>query len=334
MQDKLNINLFYEEPESDRWFKYDRHLRKIIRRIWRGPDAIGGMKRWFVNLCLGLDELGIKYTVNNYKLLKRDPSQWALVIGKPHVLEKIPDHTNLIYGPAISSHPSETNVWKRKNIRNIIASCEWLKELYERDLNIDIPVAVWPSGIETQKWLPKPKAPKTKKILIYDKIRWDYDKYHNELISPILSHLQERNISYEYIRYGFYKEEDFRTLLTQVDAMIFLCEHETQGFAYLQTLSSNVPIFAWDRGGYWQDPSFYPDRVKFKEVTSVPYWEERCGLKFKNSEEFSQQIDLFWREVQNNEYHPRDYILENLTLEKCAQKYIAICKSTMDKHHE
>ena len=43
--------------------------------------------------------------------------------------------------------------------------------------------------------------------------------------------------------------------------MIFLCEHETQGIAYQQALSRNVPILAWDRGGDWQDPTYYPERV-------------------------------------------------------------------------
>jgi glycosyltransferase involved in cell wall biosynthesis len=40
--------------------------------------------------------------------------------------------------------------------------------------------------------------------------------------------------------------------------MVFLCEHETQGFAYQQALSCGVPIIAWDRGGLLQDPKLLP----------------------------------------------------------------------------
>jgi hypothetical protein len=68
--------------------------------------------------------------------------------------------------------------------------------------------------------------------------------------------------------------------------MIFLCEQETQGIAYQQALSMNFPIMAWDRGGFWQDPSYYSHKVKFGTVSSVPYWDERCGLTFPETESF------------------------------------------------
>jgi glycosyltransferase involved in cell wall biosynthesis len=73
------------------------------------------------------------------------------------------------------------------------------------------------------------------------------------------------------MRYGYYREGDFLAVLSQCRTMIFLCEHETQGIAYQQALSCNVPILAWDRGGPWQDPAYFPDKVVFEPVTSVPY---------------------------------------------------------------
>jgi hypothetical protein len=110
--------------------------------------------------------------------------------------------------------------------------------------------------------------------------------------------------------------------------MIFLCEHETQGFAYLQTLSCDVPIIAWDRGGYWQDPAYYPHKVKFAPVTSVPYWDDRCGVRFESVSQFSERLVCFWEKVRASLFAPRDYILENLTLERCARKYVDIVESS------
>jgi hypothetical protein len=106
--------------------------------------------------------------------------------------------------------------------------------------------------------------------------------------------------------------------------MIFLCEHETQGIAYQQALSCDVPIFAWDRGGYWQDPGYYPQRVRFAPVSSVPYWDARCGAKFQDIGEFANAWEVFWARYRNSRYSPRDYILEELTLEKCAKRYVEI----------
>ena len=37
----IPIALYYEEPDPDRWIKYDRYVRKIIRRIWRGKTKPG-----------------------------------------------------------------------------------------------------------------------------------------------------------------------------------------------------------------------------------------------------------------------------------------------------
>src|SRR5216683_2141799 len=102
--------------------------------------------------------------------------------------------------------------------------------------------------------------------------------------------------------------------------MIFLCEHETQGLAYQEALSSGVPVLAWDRGGDWRDPSYFP-RVRFGPVSSVPYWDERCGERFESEVDFRDRLDLFFEKLRSSQYRPRDFILENLTLDLAARNY-------------
>jgi hypothetical protein len=109
--------------------------------------------------------------------------------------------------------------------------------------------------------------------------------------------------------------------------MIFLVEHETQGFAYLQALSSGVPILAWERGGVWMDPAYYPNKVKFGPVTSIPYWDERCGKRFQDASDFSTKWTEFWSDVLAQKFKPRDYVLENLSLEGCARRYVGLANS-------
>ncbi|MGA8216344.1 MAG: hypothetical protein WB799_22325, partial [Candidatus Sulfotelmatobacter sp.] len=65
------LNLFYEEPDSDRWLPLDRYPRGLIRRILRGKPRPGGQTRVFLNLCAGLDKLGISYRVNDYRYIER-----------------------------------------------------------------------------------------------------------------------------------------------------------------------------------------------------------------------------------------------------------------------
>jgi glycosyltransferase involved in cell wall biosynthesis len=183
-------------------------------------------------------------------------------------------------------------------------------------------VEAWPVGIDTERWRPKPEKRQEYDFLIYDKVRWEHEKHETQLIEPIRRELKKRGQSFAEIRYGYYREQEFHSLLTQCRAMVFLCEHETQGIAYQQALSSGVPILAWDRGGVWQDPSYYPHKVKFGPVSSVPYWDVRCGIKFTGKEDFSSRLEEFLDLRIKGEINPRKYILENLTLEKCAEQYL------------
>lgn len=322
----MELFLFYEEPDPDRWFPGDRHPRGMIRRLVRGKPRPGGVMRWFLNLQTGLDRLGVSYRLNDYRGLACSPNAVAHVVGKPHVIDKIPAGHPIVYGPGISAHPYENQFWGKADIALVLISCNWFKQMYDRDLQCHVPTAVWPAGVETDLWSPALSRSKGK-VMVYDKIRWRRDEYESALIEPITKRLEEEGLDVVTLRYGSYLEEDFREQLAEVSAMIFLCEHETQGFAYLQTLSCDVPILAWDRGGDWQDPSMYPDRVTFGPVTSVPYFDNRCGLKFVDMNEFEDRLEPFLAGVSSQTYTPRDYVVENFDLATQAQKYLELAQS-------
>jgi len=320
------LYIFYEEPDPDRWFPGDRYPRRLIRRLMRGRPRPGGVMRWFLNLQAGLDRLGVAHRINDYSGLRRYPGTIAHVIGKSHVIDLIPAGHPIVYGPGIAAHPYENDFWDRANIDLIVISCEWFRRMYERDLPRPIRTAVWPAGVETDLWTP-PSATPRGKILVYDKIRWRRDEYEPSLLAPILALLGRERREIVHLRYGHYLEEDFHRLLREVSAMVFLCEHETQGFAYLQALSCGVPIFAWDRGGMWQDPSMYPHRVQFGPVTSVPYFDRRCGERFTDLCAFETGLRAFLAKVDAGRYQPRDYVVENFDLATQARRYLEIASS-------
>lgn len=317
------LNIFYEESENDRWFPFDRYPRRIIRRIIRGKPRPGGQTRVFLNLCAGLNKLNIPYRVNDYAYIKRHQEEVACIIGKPHVLDKIKWKNPILFGASVFSHPiDDIHLFERLPIQKILVPGEWMRKMFEAYYGDR--VLAWPVGIATDEWIPTPIKEKDIDILLYDKVRWEHDKYESDLINPIKLHLQKLELKVESIRYGFYREENFQSLLSRSKAMIFLCEHETQGIAYQQALSCGIPILAWDRGGFWQDPSYFPDKVKFAAVSSVPYWDKRCGIKFEDIHDFPAKLLEFLDKLTKEEFFPRDYILDNLTLEKCAQRYLQI----------
>lgn len=321
-----HINLFYEEPESDRWFPLDRYPRRIIRRLLRGKPRPGGQMRVFLNLCAGLERIGIPYRVNDYRYIQQHPEEVACIVGKPPVLDKIKWKNPILFGASVFSHPyDDLELLKRLPITKILVPGEWMRKMWEPYYGAQ--VVAWPVGIDTDRWKPAPTDSKDIDILLYDKIRWEHEHYESKLIAPIQSCLQRQSLKIAVIRYGFYQEEEFYLLLKRSKAMVFLCEHETQGIAYQQALACGVPILAWDRGGYWQDPSYFPHQVQFASVSSVPYWDNRCGVKFTDIDEFSTKLTEFLDQVRRQQFTPREYILENLTLEKCAQQYIKILEA-------
>ncbi len=317
------LNLFYEELDPDRWFACDRYPRKWVRRLVRGKPRCSGHRRVFLNLRAGLEKLGISYRVNNYRYAKANRSALACIVGEPCVLDRMEWNNPILFGASGYSHPvDDPCLLNRLAIKRILVPGPWMQVMCKPFWGDS--VQAWPVGIDTELWLPA--EDKRVDVLLYDKVRWEHDRYEDSLIKPIRSHLQGRGHSVIELRYGFYRESAFRAALEQCRAMIFLCEHETQGIAYQQALSCGVPILAWDRGGYWQDPSYYPHKVTFDPVTSVPYWDERCGKTFKDAAAFSDTWCHFWENVRSQRFRPRNYVLENLTLEKCARQYWSIAQ--------
>ncbi len=319
------INLFYEEPDPDRWLRYDRYIRRWIRRIIRGKPKPGGVMMVALSLMKGLDRLGIPYRFNDYAYIRKNPDELIGVIGKPHLIFEKRFQNPILFGAGVFSHPIECpDLFKRyPNVKKMLVPGEWMKDMcapYYGDQ-----VEAWPVGIDTEKWHPAIKQDLlTVDFLIYDKIRWEHEKYEETLISPLMETCNKKGLRYQVIRYGSYTHPELIEKLSMAKAVLFLCEHETQGLAYQQILATNTPILAWDRGGHWQDPSFYPHKVRYGPVSSVPYWDDRCGMKFSSKEDFEPVLTEFISRREENKFEPRAYILAHLSLEICAQKYTNI----------
>ena len=314
------LNIFYQEPEPDRWFKFDRYPRKLIRKILRGKQKPGGVMMVALELMRGLDLLKIPYRFNDYAYAKKNPDELIGVIGKPHLIFKKRFKNPILFGAGVYSHPIECpDLFENYiNVKKILVPGPWMKEMCEPYYQNK--VQHWPVGIDTYKWDVNIKSAQLDiDFLIYDKIRWQHDEYEKTFINPIKEKLKALNLSFEVIRYGSYDHAELIEKLGRCKAMLFLCEHETQGLAYQQVLATGTPILAWDRGGFWQDPYYFPHKVKYKPVSSVPYWDDRCGLKFENLGDFESQVKKFQNLLAS--FRPREYIIENLTLEKCAKDY-------------
>ncbi len=286
--------------------------------------------RVFLNLRKGLDRIGVRYRVNDYRHARQHPDETVCIVGKSWLLDATAWRNPIVFGASVFSHPIEDpHLLERLPIIRILVPGEWMRKMWEPYYGDT--VVSWPVGIDTDLWTPSPAVVKQVDVLLYDKVLWEHDVKERSLIDPIRAEVRRRGLTIETLRYGKYRENEFHDLLRRCRAMVFLCEHETQGIAYQQALSCDVPIFAWDRGGYWQDPSFFPT-IRFSPVSSVPYWDDRCGMKFRDAAEFRDEFDSFWSMVQCGGFSPRSFILEHLTLENCAERYVRIVHEAKSAH--
>ncbi len=274
-----------------------------------------------MNLMTGLDRIGVPYRVNDYRHMRANPDELSCVVGKPHILRAFPPAVPLLFGPSIYNHPiDDEHLPERHNVRQVLVPSPWVQKMYSAfwpGL-----VTVWPVGIDVDRWKPAPSIRKDVDVLIYDKIFRDREGVLQTIVNPLQEEFHRRGLVVAHLRYGSYFERQLLSLTRRIRALVYLSRHETQGIALQQTLASDVPVFAFDPGGDWQSPEYRARGVQFGPVTSVPYWDDRCGVRFSNAAEMLEAFDGFWKAVEAGAYSPRQFIMNNnLTLEDSAQAY-------------
>lgn len=274
----------------------------------------------FVNLCKGLDRLGADY-VTNIPFEEILPGDLVGVIGRgSNCLDGYRRSNPILAGVAVGDHPTDwPTLFDDHPVAAYVVHSEWVRDMYERHYGSR--VVTWAVGIDTEAWVPIENGVKNVDFLVYDKVRWDHDRVHRALVDPLVEELRKRGLSYRFITYGKHKPIEYRAALAEARAMLFLCEHETQGLAYQEAMSCDIPILAWDPG-QWLDPWRFRYSEGFVPATSVPFFDHRCGMSFVHLSDFGRALSGFMNLLDSNAFKPREYVLETLTLEGCARRYL------------
>jgi glycosyltransferase involved in cell wall biosynthesis len=312
----------YDRGGGDRWFRGDRHLRKPIRRLIRGPDPIGGIDLVFLNLVAGLERLGIEF-FTDVPFDEIRPDDKVGVIGRgPESLAGYIKDNPILAGVAVVGHPCEwPTLFEDYPVSRYVVHSPWIGDMFRKTYGDR--VVEWAVGIDTTRWAPSASDQKATDFLIYDKVRWDHGRVHAAMVEPIRDVLGKRALTTETIRYGTYNADEYAAALSRCRAMLFLCEHETQGLAYQQAMAAGLPVLAWDPG-QWLDPWRFRYDMSSVPSTSVPFFDARCGSTFSCLEDFEVALDGFLSSMAVRAYDPRCFVEERLSLEVCAQKYLEL----------
>lgn len=309
-------------PEPDRWLPGDRHWRPVVRRVLRGRRRPSGIDKVTINLRAGLDRLGVPYAFNR-PIRRLGASDMVGVLGRGRAALAGYRATNpIVAGVALMTHPSEwPTLCDEYPVVRYLQHSEWAADVYRPYFGQRC--VVWPVGIDTDAWTPSPASSKVTDVLIYEKFLWDAEPKRASLTSPIQDALAARGLRSETLTYGSYEPHEYREALHRSRAMIFLSEHESQGIAYQEALSSGLPILAWDQG-QCVDPNRIAWGEEYIPATSVPYFSDACGLTFRDANELQSALDTFLSRVRRGDFAPREFVLERLTLERCAARYMEI----------
>ena len=314
------ILLFYKEFEKDKFFKYDRYLKRVMRPIYdltHHRQKKTGFAVSFERLRRALEKVGWHVRVNDYALARKHPDYPVGLVGFPLLLDGWTLPNPALLGPSLFDHPGlAPHLMDDPRFQTYLVLAQWTYDMFH-------PVygdrcVRWHAGIDTDDWPDASSHVKDIDFLIYDKIRWDRDRLVPGLVEPVRTALERRGFRTATIRYKFHDHRSYRQLLQRSRAMVFLCEHETQGIAYQEALASNVPVLAWDNG-YWLDPLWQKVSERMIPASSVPFFSADCGERFADVAQFEATLSAFLERLPL--FSPRRYVVENLSSSRSAEIY-------------
>jgi len=253
-------------------------------------------------------------TMNELDTINIDDYDVVYNPSDPIDISKYPN-TKFIFGPHFSTFPDhKINNIKTKNCIYIQPS-KWTRDIWKNlEQCINLNIQILPFGVDTIRFHDTIPIQKREKVFIYYKYR------NPQELEFLMDFLNKKNIDFKIFSYNNkYKEEEYLAYLQDSKYGIWVGCHESQGFALEEALSCNVPLLVWNVESMHQE---YRSNYSYIPATSIPYWDERCGEYFFKKDELENKFQYFLSKLET--YKPREYILENLTIENCEKKFISL----------
>ncbi|MCK9581412.1 MAG: hypothetical protein M0Q92_13320 [Methanoregula sp.] len=283
-------------------------LRLLLRRA-RGPKAVTG------SLLRGLQNLKAEFSLNYHGNFKKDDivfvneniSALKFAVG----LKKNGKIRKLVAGPNFVINPNDRSaIMRSPEIDILLFPCEWVKNYWLSIApELEHRYAIWPAGVANRGDL---KTNGRDMVLVY------YKNCPLDLFNKIVRYLDDHEIKFKIIRYGYFKQKEYFNLLEKSRTLIYLSGSESQGIAMFEAWERGVPTFVWNQ------ECVELDGKKYSNVSSSPYLSAEAGAFFKNEDEFKAKILNFLE--KSGERNPREYILKNFTDELCARKFLDIIR--------
>ena len=239
----------------------------------------------------------------------------------------INNYDRVICGPHVDFHKCINFINTYKGPKKILYNTlsKWNLEFHTNHSNKNdfIKIITLPFPVDVNKYVP---AIKTDNVFIYFK-----NVHSNKLkiVTDMLSNYKNFDFNKcKIFTYGSYNSDDYLNYIKTCKYGIWVGRHESQGFAFQEALSCDCPLFVFDvhslKEEYDNGKFPWQDIIGDCHCTSASYFDNRCGLIYKN--DINSDINIINNDIINDilsyfieflnkldTYKPREFILENLS---------------------
>src|SRR5262249_11344412 len=134
LSNKKTVLLFYKENEADKFFKYDRYLKRILRPIYHQlhhHQKKSGFAVSFDLMRRGLIKAGYDVRVNDYRTAQNNPSYPVGAVGFPVLLSGWKLSNPVVLGPSLFDHPLlAPDLFKDSRFKKYAVLAPWMYDLF------------------------------------------------------------------------------------------------------------------------------------------------------------------------------------------------------------
>jgi hypothetical protein len=277
------------------------------RSKYRGHPAVTR------SLVEGLRKLN--YDFNYNPLLIREVNKNVLVLSGVETLrqaikfKKLGIIDRLYAGPNIVVFASDhDSILASPEIDFVVTPCDWVIDVYLEDCpELKGKIISWPAGVDISYWRPMINRLNSKQVLIYEK----QNKGKVGPIDPYVNILERFGFNVKVVKYGSFTHDEYLRWLNESIFMVGFVTDESQGLAWAEAWSCDIPTFIWKNTSH-----IY--RGRKYACSTAPYLSDQTGLFFNDLQDFTQIISGFLE--SKYVFSPRNWVLSNMSDEVCAQE--------------
>ena len=280
-----------------------------------GKQITGGPYKVILNALKGLDLINYPYVLNmNVHDYKRN---WIHDSLKGFI-EVTNSNIPAVIGPNLFTLPKDIPRFTPAYFNGIyIHPADWCVEIWKQLDYKNSLLHAWPVGIDTDDFGEQTNR-SSEHVMIYFKNR---DLQSLEFVENLVKSM---GLIPLVIKYGSYKEAEYKKVLSIASFGIWIGCSESQGIGLQEALSTNMPLIICDVNtllASTQTQYKFPRSVEKFKATSVPYFDESCGIILNDFSKLGNAI----KELSANlvYFAPREFIKKNLSLEKQARELIS-----------